>query len=381
MFGRSFACCFFPLSAILGDAAAALHPFRHEAIEVRRRQAAASSDAQLQSSTAGSVLTYITPSPGASPIPVTEQSQLVSSDVPLFTLCALPPEAFSPVTATPTQTTARYQNYSISIPPGPGTCTTIYSPTVTMVCATTLTGIDRVYPVTACSQDITFSSDFGYVLETPSATLSNVTDANGTAAMITPPPTVQPLTTYYVAPWNELTSAGPPTDVDKKVCATFPNGTEECVVEYYVWETSLVTIPKTTVTSINLTTTVAGPSQIIVETFVANVTEMLTTFSMSTTIELTYFVEMETTNIATRPTVSTGPTVTQTYTLSQNSLPTVRTTSTSTRLITRTVYISGGTITTTVPNTQVTTDTVAEPSSSAAPSASLDVASILGIGS
>lgn len=380
MFGRSFACCFLPLSAILGDAAAALHPFRHEAIEVRRRQAAARSDVQLQSSTAGSVLTYVTPSPGASPIPVTEQSQLVSSDVPLFTLCALPPEAFSSVTATPTQTTAPYQNYSISIPPGPGTCTTIYSPTVTMVCATTLTGIDRVYPVTACNQDITFSSDFGYVLETPSATLSNATDANGTGAMITPPPTVQPLTTYYVAPWNELTSAGPPSDVDKKVCATFLNETEECVVEYYVWETSLVTIPTTTITSINLTTTVAGPSQIIVETFVANVTEMLTTFSMSTTMELTYSVETVTTNIATRPTVSTGPTVTQTYTLSQNSLPTVRTTSTSTRLITRTIYISGGTITTTVPNTQITTDAAAEPSSSAAPSASLDVASILGIG-
>ncbi|KAK6002923.1 hypothetical protein QM012_001673 [Aureobasidium pullulans] len=380
MFGRSFACCFLPLSAVLGDAAAAFHPFRHEAIEVCRRQAAASSDAQLQSSTAGSVLTYITPSPGASPLPVTQQSQLVSSDVPLFTLCALPPEAFSSVTTTPTQTTAPYQNYSISIPPGPGTCTTVYSPTVTMVCATTLTGIDRVYPVTACNQDITFSTDFGYVLETPSATLVSATDANGTAALITPPPTVQPLTTYYIAPWNELTSAGPPTDVDQKICATFPNGTEECVVEYYVWKTSLVTIPMTTVTSINLTTTVAGPSQIIVETFVANVTEMLTTFSMSTTMELTYSVETETTNIATRPTVSTEPTVTETYTLSQNPLPTVRTTSTSTRLVTKTIYISGGTITTTVSGAHVTINAAAEPSSSAAASTSLDVASILGIG-
>ncbi|CAD0111609.1 unnamed protein product [Aureobasidium uvarum] len=308
MFGRSFACCLLPLSAILGDAAAALHPFRHEAIEVRRRQADTSNEALFQSSTAGTVLTYIAPSPGASPIPVTQQSQLISSNVPIFTLCALPPEAFFPATATPTQTTAPYRNYSISIPPGPGTCTTIYSPTVTMVCATTLTGIDRMYPVTACGQDITFSSDFGYVLETPSPTLSNATDASNTAALITPAPTVQPLTTYYVAPWTELTSAGPPTDVDKKICATYPNGTEECVVEYYVWKTSLVTIPMSTVTSINLTTTVAGPSQIIVETFVANVTEMLTTFSMSTTMKLTYSVETETTNIATRPTVSTGPT-------------------------------------------------------------------------
>ncbi|CAD0091382.1 unnamed protein product [Aureobasidium vineae] len=380
MFGRSFVCCLLPLSATLGDAAAALHPFRHEAIEVRRRQADASNDALLQSSTAGSVLTYITPSPGASPIPVTQQSQLVSSNMPIFTLCALPPEAFFPATVTPTQTTAPYRNYSISITPGPGTCTTIYSPTVTMVCATTLTGIDRMYPVTACGQDITFSSDFGYVLKTPSPTLSNATDAKNTAVLITPTPTVQPLTTYYVAPWTELTSAGPPTDVDKKICATYPNGTEECVVEYYVWKTSLVTIPMSTVTSINLTTTVAGPSQIIVETFVANVTEMLTTFSMSTTMELTYSVETETTNIATRPTVSTGPTVTQTYTLSQNPLPTITTTSTSTRRVTRTIYISGRTMTTTVSGVHVTTNPTAESQSSAVASPSLDVASILGIG-
>lgn len=321
MFGRSFTCCFLPLSAILGDAAAALHPFRHEAIEFRRRQADASNDSLLQSSTAGSVLTYITPSPGASPIAITRQSQLVSSDVLIFTLCALPPEAFFPATAT--QTTAPYQNYSISIPPGPGTCTTIYSPTVTEVCATTLTGIDRLYPVTACDQEITFSSDFGYILETPTPTLSNATDASGSAALITPAPTVQPLTTYYVAPWTGLTSAGSPSDVDKKICATFPNGTEECVVEYYVWKTSLVTIPTSTVTSINLTTVVAGPSQLIIETFVANVTEIFTTFSLSTTMELTYSVETETTNIATRPTIFTGPTVTQTYTVNENSLPTV----------------------------------------------------------
>jgi hypothetical protein len=321
MFGRSFTCCFLPLSAILGDAAAALHPFRHEAIEVRRRQADASNDSVLQTSTAGSVLTYVTPSPGASPIAVTQQSQLVSSDVPIFTLCALPPEAFFPATAT--QTTAPYQNYSISIPPGPGTCTTIYSPTVTEVCATTLTGIDRLYPVTACDQEITFSSDFGYIIETGSPTLSNTTDTNGSAALITPAPTVQPLTTYYVAPWQELTSAGPPSDVDKKICATFPNGTEECVVEYYVWQISLVTIPMSTVTSINLTTVVAGPSQLIIETFVANVTEIFTTFSLSTTMVLTYSVETETTNVATRPTVATGPTVTQTYTVNDNSLTTV----------------------------------------------------------
>lgn len=313
---RSFARAVLPVSVFLCEANAALHPFRHEAIEVRRRQASSSDDALTQSSTAGSVLTFVTPSPGAAAVPVTKQSQLVSSNVPVFTLCALPPEAFFPVTATPTQTTAPYRNYSISIPPGPGTCTTIYSPTVTMVCATVLTGIDRMYRVTQCGQDITFSSDYGYVLATPSPALSTPTDTSGTAALITPAPTIQKLTTYYVAPWQELTSAGPPTNVDRKICAIYANGTEECVVEYYLWKTSLVTMPTSTVTSINLTTTIAGPSQLVVETFVANITEILTTFSMSTTMELTYSVETETTNITTRPIASTGPTITQTYTVS-----------------------------------------------------------------
>jgi hypothetical protein len=40
-------------------------------------------------------------------------------------------------------------------------------------------------------------------------------------------------------------------------------------------------------------------------------------------MELTWSVETETTNIATRPTASTGPTVTQTYTVNQTSLSTV----------------------------------------------------------
>lgn len=322
VFGRSFILHASLLANALNEAAAALHPFRHEAIEVRRRQATRDDVNSLSASTAGSVLSYVTPSPGAAAIPVTKQSQLVSSNIPIFTLCALPPEAFLTITATPTQTTAPYRNYSISIPPGPGTCTTIYSPTVTMVCATVLTGIDRLYSVTQCNQEITFSSEFGYVLVTPSPTSSATVDASSidassVEALVTPAPSIETLTTYYVAPWHELTTAGPPTNVDRKICTTYANGTEGCVVEYYIWKTSLVTIPTSTVTSINLTTTIAGPSQLIVETFVANVTDVKTTFSMSTTMELTYSIETETTNVATRPTASTGPTVTQTYTLSE----------------------------------------------------------------
>ncbi|KAH0083223.1 hypothetical protein KCU60_g15721, partial [Aureobasidium melanogenum] len=95
-----------------------------------------------------------------------------------------------------------------------------------------------------------------------------------------------------------------------------------------------------------LTTTVAGPSQIIVETFVANVTEMLTTFSMSTTMDLhwTYCY----TDVHSEPEFAP-------YSQSHD----------------KHVYPPY--------NENFPTDTTAEPSSSAAPTASIDVASILGI--
>ncbi|KAK5113143.1 hypothetical protein LTR85_010961 [Meristemomyces frigidus] len=284
------------------------------------------------------VLALITPSPGASPVAVTKQSQIVTTYVPQFTLCELPPIEFfsaSPMPSASRPTTAPYRNYSISIPPGNGTCTTIYSQTETMVCDTTLTDLVTTYPVTNCAQEITFSSQYGYQLVTPTP-MSNLTvnatyplpngtyaSANAThpvgTAMITPAPTIQTLTTYYLAPWQELTAATAPGDVIKKVCQTLANGTEECITEYQVWHTSLVTKIATSTLSLNISTTIAGPSQIIVwETYVANVTEYMTTFSMSTTMEAEYTTEYTTTHHSSAS-VSTAPTVYETLTVQQAS--------------------------------------------------------------
>jgi hypothetical protein len=126
------------------------------------------------------------------------------------------------------------------------------------------------------------------------------------------------LTTYFIAPWQQLTTAGPPEDVDLKVCATLANGTENCVREYQIWKTSLVTVNATSTLSVNFSTTIAGPSQLIVETFVANITKTLVTYSMSTTIEKEYVTESETTEVVSRA-ISTGPTVYQTQTVKQVS--------------------------------------------------------------
>ncbi|KAF2209468.1 hypothetical protein CERZMDRAFT_11338, partial [Cercospora zeae-maydis SCOH1-5] len=237
----------------------------------------------------------LTPSPGASPVAITEQSQLETSYVPQFTLCALPPAAAYPVTLLSTMTTmtSPWRNYSLSIPPGNGSCTTIYSPTQTMVCATTLTGLVEKYTISKCDEDVTFSTEYGYVLASPTA------DTDGSAlattdATITPRPTVQRLTTYYLAPWQAVTAGEAPSDVDLKVCALYANGTEECIHQYEVWRTSLVTASATRTTSVNISTTLHGLSQVIVETFVANVTEQVTTFSMSTAMEFVYATEVVT---------------------------------------------------------------------------------------
>ena len=355
-----------------------LHQHRHEAVKVGKRLAAPamSTPAGVQASTTA-ILTYITPSPNASPVAVTTQSQIVTSFVPQFTLCELPPVEFfsiSTLQISAHPTTAPYKNVSVSIPSGIGECTTIYSPTITMVCATVITALVDKYTVSECPQDITFSTEYGFVLVTPTSTLlpalpsansgiptllSSISSSyiialvgslptSGNAGpqivvsapissqtssnlfrrqvsviptTITPGPSIETLTTYFMAPWTELTAGTPPTDVDLKVCRTFAaNDTTECIREYQVWSTSLVTLTATSVTSINISTTILGMSQILVETFVANVTEQLTTFSMSTTMDLEFQTEWTSTHSSSRTlSPSTGPIVYETLTVAYAS--------------------------------------------------------------
>jgi hypothetical protein len=299
-----------------------LPAYRHEAFELEVRQAEPTGVSAL--ATQAGVLTIITPSPGAVPVSVTEQSQIVTTYIPQFTLCDLPPVGFFPVTRPTTlSSNAPFRNISMTIPPGNGTCETIYKTTATMVCATTLSDLTTTYTISKCPQDVTFSTQYGYVIATPTAT-ANLTGNSPTgtygngSAMITAAPSIRTLTTFFLAPWQQLTTAGPPEDVDLKVCATLANGTVNCVREYQIWETSLLTINATSTISVNFSTTIAGPSQLIVETFVANITKALVTYSMSTTMELEYVTEALTTETASRA-VSTEPTVYQTKTVERAS--------------------------------------------------------------
>jgi hypothetical protein len=297
-----------------------MHPYQHEAVNLERRQVAPPVEitttsepiALATTSSEPVVLTYLTPSPGASPIAITEQSQIETSYIPQMTLCALPPQAIYPVSPIPTMTTmaTTWRNYSISIPPGNGTCTTVYSPTRTMVCATTLTGLVQKYTVSDCNQDITFSTEYGYVLASPT-----VSPSDGAVALASPSPTFQRLTTYYLAPWQAVTAGVAPSTVDLQVCATYANGTEECVHQYELWRTSYITQSATSTIPVNISTTIDRGTQIIVQTFVANVTAQATTFQMTTEMEYGYATEIVTTERETAQGVRTGPTSYMTVTV------------------------------------------------------------------
>ncbi|CAK3790307.1 Hypothetical predicted protein [Lecanosticta acicola] len=338
-----------------------IHPYKHEAVQIARRQVgppiSATPTDMAAATTSPAILTYITPSPGASPVAITEQSQLVESFVAEYTICELPPQALIPITPVPSTlaTTARYHNYSISIPPGTGSCTTIYIPTQTMVCATTLTALVEKVTVTNCAQDITFSSEYGYVLASPTAASNYSGVASAGTAMITPKPTVQRLTTYFIAPWEDVTAGTAPSDVRLKVCAKYANGTNECIEQYEVWQTSLVTRTATTTTSVNISTTIHGPSQVIVETFAANITNQISTFQMSTDMVLEYQTEIETTSRSS-VTPTTAPTSYMTVTVENASdgVPDSTTTRTSTIRRTSTTTVFVGTSTATLPDDLLT---------------------------
>ena len=94
-------------------------------------------------------------------------------------MCVGPPVAFVPIT----NMGPPYLNYSMSVA-GNGLCSTYYTRTVTTVCATTLTGLATRIKVSQCSREVTFSSNFGYDLETPSLVMNS-------SALITPAPAIK----------------------------------------------------------------------------------------------------------------------------------------------------------------------------------------------
>ncbi|MCJ1308198.1 hypothetical protein MMC25_001851 [Agyrium rufum] len=240
------------------------------------------------------VLTLFTPSPGANAIPITVQSQIVTHYVPQFTAyplsvsgleplygkrsptaiasastaavsgitglpltpicnlsgCPNRPTAIGPETFNPTPVSVHTITPSgISITTFPfssstAVCSTYYSPTITAICATILTPLGGIpIPVTACDQEIAFSTGLGLYLApgSPSSTL---------------------LPTTYSAPWDSVVTGVPLAPVLAVYC---PDGVENaCETETQSWYTEMVETLVTATSTLSLSTIVSGPSKIFI---------------------------------------------------------------------------------------------------------------------
>lgn len=321
--------------SILPGALAAKHRhFRHEALHARmRRQVGDDSDSifavptdelDVSTSTSVSVLTYITPSPSATPVAITELSQVVTSYVPQMTLCVAEPYVYN---SSPYMDTVMldvpYRNLSLSLPDDSGesaneyaesaldsatqtTCHTMYSPTVTTVCATTLTGIVTLITVTDCMQDITFSSRVGYRIVTPTPSLPSSTFPRLITALednslipattnipVPPDASIETVATLYMAPWQSLTTPGYPAHVSVKICRALNGTAQECLRRLESWTLVPTTATSVSSTTVSLTTTVPGPAQLLVETLEVAVTRTREAVALDTVLVLSYAVETE----------------------------------------------------------------------------------------
>ncbi|KAF1966906.1 hypothetical protein BU23DRAFT_661020 [Bimuria novae-zelandiae CBS 107.79] len=95
-----------------------------------------------------SIYGLLYPSPNATAVEITMQSQVITSYLPEMTWCVGPPIAFQPIS-----TNAPYLNRSIEyeiISAGTGRCETVYVPTETTVCTTIFTRIASKITVSEC---------------------------------------------------------------------------------------------------------------------------------------------------------------------------------------------------------------------------------------
>ncbi|KAH7402838.1 hypothetical protein BKA66DRAFT_436229 [Pyrenochaeta sp. MPI-SDFR-AT-0127] len=226
----------------------------------------------------------IFPSPDASPVEITTQSQVVTSYIPEMTWCIGPPIALLPITGPPyVNETTRYT----TVIEGTQKCETAFTPIETTVCATTLTGLASKVTVTDCDQQITFSSECGFTLETA------IPVATANYSLITPAPTVRRMFTYWLAPWQSLTAGKTPSDVDVKVCKLLDDGDLECMRYQEVWEVVVITKTSTTQRTIQISTTVTGPGTLHVETLLSTITDTVESIDLSTILLLETEIETE----------------------------------------------------------------------------------------
>ncbi|KAF1354522.1 hypothetical protein EJ07DRAFT_62906, partial [Lizonia empirigonia] len=256
--------------------------------------------------------TVIYPSSDAAPVEVTSISQVVTSYIPEATWCLGPALYFSSIAGAPfyngSANVTRYES-------GASSCGVEYSTTTETICATTLTGLVSKITVSECDQEITFSSECGYSLETPTPTPATTSFS----ALITPAPMVRRLMTYWLAPWQSLTAGDAPSDVDVKICKVLDDGNMQCQRYQEVWEIVVVTSTVTTSYPVTFSKTLSGPGRLEFDSSTSYINSTTEFISLSKTLRLETEVTIESTRKSTKSavdprTTSEQPTSTVTIT-------------------------------------------------------------------
>lgn len=252
-----------------------------------------------------STLTVIYPSSDAAPVEVTSISQVVTSFIPEATFCVGPALYFSSIAGGPFYNGSANVTQYVS---GTSSCDVEYSTTTKTICATTLTGLASKVTVSDCDQEVTFSSECGYSLETPTPTPATTS----ASALITPAPTVRTLMTYWLAPWQSLTAGDAPSDVDVKVCTVLDDGNMKCQRYQEIWEVVVVTSTVTTSLPVTFSRTVSGPGALIFDSSTSYINSTTEFISLSKTLRLDTEITIESTSTSRRP--STTVKLTEQYT-------------------------------------------------------------------
>lgn len=226
--------------------------------------------------TSASYITLVTPSPGASAISVTFQGQIITSYSAL-TVCPTTTSSSTPtalsssssavsvgISSAPTispsaitygfprrQVSGPYANIKTipapyantthtSVPSVPDSlvtsCSITYMPTTTAICHTTITPLGGIpVPVSACDQNITFSTDH------------EIASTAGSKEL---------LTVFYVAPWPDVVTGVPTGTVQKEIC----NSASQCSTVQEKWSISTAMITQTQTNTLSVNTVVTGVS-------------------------------------------------------------------------------------------------------------------------
>ncbi len=273
-----------------------------------------------------STLTVIYPSPDAAPVEVTAISQVITSYIPEATFCIGPALYISSISGGPFTNGSANTTQYLS---GTTRCSTAYSTTTKTICATTLTGLASKITVSQCDQQITFSSECGYTLETPSPTTTTSSVTGDT--LITPAPTIRTLMTYWLAPWQSLTSGSIPSTVDVKICSSLldtntnnnnnnnNNETEECHQHQEIWDLTLVTSTLTTSHPITFSQTLEGPGTLMIGQSTSILDRTTELVRLERTLGVATEVLLEATRTRTKPseTVRSTQKVTSTVTVTR----------------------------------------------------------------